>query len=197
MDHEKSLKRQQILEAALTVFSRYGYKRTTMNDIAENMGISRAALYLYFKNKEEIFRSLAYAMHEKVMVGATQALELEAPFATRLLTAFYHKNEAFSMIYDSPHGEELIDSGIKISADLASQAEADYVALITTFFKQAEAKGEIDLSPLNLSPATYAELLVKSSYGLKMDKPTIDQMQERFETLIGIFVRAVTPHTTV
>lgn len=196
MGNEKNFKRQQILEAALTAFSRYGFRRTTMNDIAQNTGMSRAALYLQFKNKEEIFRSLAVTLHEKAMADARQAIELESPLAIRLLTAFRRKNEAFSFIYDSPHGEELIDLGMRVTADLASQAEADYIALIAIFFEQAEANGEIDLSPLNLSSATCAELLVKSNYGLKMGNPAIDQMYARLEKLILIFVTAVTPHST-
>jgi AcrR family transcriptional regulator len=51
-------KRDKILAAALDVFLRYGYKRVTMNDIAEGAGISRPALYLVFDSKEAIFRSV-------------------------------------------------------------------------------------------------------------------------------------------
>jgi len=45
-------KREKVLEAALGVFLRYGYKRVTMNDIAEAARISRPALYLVFDSKD-------------------------------------------------------------------------------------------------------------------------------------------------
>ena len=48
-------KKTKILTAALSVFLRYGYRRVNMNDIAEAAGISRPALYILFRNKEEIF----------------------------------------------------------------------------------------------------------------------------------------------
>jgi len=51
-------KKDKILAAALDVFVRYGYKRVTMNDIAEAAGISRPALYLVFESKEDIFKSV-------------------------------------------------------------------------------------------------------------------------------------------
>jgi len=51
-------KRNKVLAAALDVFLRYGYKRVTMNDIAEAAGISRPALYLVFESKEEIYKSV-------------------------------------------------------------------------------------------------------------------------------------------
>ena len=41
--------------AARSVFLRFGYRRVSMNDLAEAAGISRAALYLAFKNKEDVF----------------------------------------------------------------------------------------------------------------------------------------------
>src|ERR1700712_5930217 len=49
-------KARKILEVAKSLFLRYGYKRVSMNDIAQAAGISRPALYLIFKNKEEIFK---------------------------------------------------------------------------------------------------------------------------------------------
>ncbi len=55
MDFEK---RKRVLAAALDVFLRYGYKRVTMNDIAEAASISRPALYLVFDSKEEIFKGV-------------------------------------------------------------------------------------------------------------------------------------------
>ena len=50
-------KKGKILNAGKRLFLRYGYKRVSMNDIAEAAGISRPALYLVFKNKDEIFKS--------------------------------------------------------------------------------------------------------------------------------------------
>src|SRR6202140_391772 len=49
-------KKGKILNAGKRLFLRYGYKRVSMSDIAEAAGISRPALYLVFKNKEEIFK---------------------------------------------------------------------------------------------------------------------------------------------
>ena len=48
-----------ILDAAFHAFATYGYRRTAMDDIARGAGMSRTALYLHYRNKEDIFRSLA------------------------------------------------------------------------------------------------------------------------------------------
>jgi len=53
VEHEK--RRREILESALDVFVEEGYADTTFQKIADRCGITRTILYLYFKNKREIF----------------------------------------------------------------------------------------------------------------------------------------------
>src|SRR6266508_6020399 len=79
--------RERILDAAFTLFGRYGFKRTSMEDIASEAGLSRTALYLQFRNKEDIFRELAAGLHEKALSGAEAALEGDLPVAARLRAA--------------------------------------------------------------------------------------------------------------
>ncbi len=50
--------RVSILEAAQGLFSKYGYKKTTMEDIAQELHKGKSSLYYYFKNKEEIFQAV-------------------------------------------------------------------------------------------------------------------------------------------
>ena len=47
-------RRAQIIEAATAVFARFGFSKTRMDDIAKESGLSKGALYLYFKSKEDI-----------------------------------------------------------------------------------------------------------------------------------------------
>lgn len=51
----KENKKEQILKAAGGVFARYGFSKTTMDDIGELVGMKKNSLYHYFANKEDIF----------------------------------------------------------------------------------------------------------------------------------------------
>lgn len=55
---ERERRRQQIMIAAKRVFSQKGFNKTTMEDIAKEAELSPGTLYLYFKNKDELFSSL-------------------------------------------------------------------------------------------------------------------------------------------
>ena len=64
------------MESALIAFSKYGYDRTRMDDIAEAAKVSKGTLYLYFRSKEELF----YAISE------TNILRLKDQLATLMAT---------------------------------------------------------------------------------------------------------------
>lgn len=52
-------KHELIINAAESQFVRFGFRKTTMEDIAKAAGIGKATLYYYFKNKEDIFAAMA------------------------------------------------------------------------------------------------------------------------------------------
>lgn len=54
--------RQRILDAALELFSEQGYERTALREIAEQLGVTKAALYHHFRSKEELIVSLFEAL---------------------------------------------------------------------------------------------------------------------------------------
>jgi AcrR family transcriptional regulator len=71
IEHDK--RKREILEKALDVFVDEGYEDTTFQKIAERCGITRTILYLYFKNKREIFTFSIKLFTEK-LEGAIRAI---------------------------------------------------------------------------------------------------------------------------
>lgn len=67
VEHDK--RKREILEKALDVFVSEGYEDTTFQKIAERCGITRTILYLYFKNKREIFSFSIKLFTEKLESG--------------------------------------------------------------------------------------------------------------------------------
>ena len=65
--------REAILDGAFRRFAHYGYRRTSLHDIAEESGLSRPALYYYFRNKEDVFRALVERINRGVVETVTKA----------------------------------------------------------------------------------------------------------------------------
>jgi len=67
-ERERERRRQQIIVAAKRVFSEKGFTKTTMEDIAREAELSPGTLYLYFKNKDELYASLSLRILQYLII---------------------------------------------------------------------------------------------------------------------------------
>jgi AcrR family transcriptional regulator len=58
---KKDLVKEKIGQVAMKCFARFGLDKTTLDDIAKEVGLNKASLYYYYKNKEDIFLEVAIA----------------------------------------------------------------------------------------------------------------------------------------
>ena len=65
LEERKQDKKESILKAANICFSKYGYEKTTMDDIGKLAGLNKASLYYYYKNKESIYCEVVFLEAEK------------------------------------------------------------------------------------------------------------------------------------
>jgi TetR/AcrR family transcriptional regulator, repressor for uid operon len=76
----KTETKEKIVDAAIVTFSKHGYDRTKMDDIAETANLSKGTLYLYFKSKEELFYAISEnnikALKEQLSVLFTKSEDL-------------------------------------------------------------------------------------------------------------------------
>jgi len=63
VDHER---RDQIMAAAIEHFGHYGYKKTTMADLADAIGLSKAYIYKFFDSKKAIGEAICALQHERM-----------------------------------------------------------------------------------------------------------------------------------
>jgi AcrR family transcriptional regulator len=78
-------RQKQILEAAITEFARHGFHATRMEDIARGSGLSKGAVYLYYKSKDAIIAALLRTLFAWELRGARAVVEGAGSAAERLL----------------------------------------------------------------------------------------------------------------
>ncbi len=76
--------RHEIVKAASEVFGRYGYRKTTVEDIAARLHMGKSSLYYYFRGKEEIFHAVVDCEAAKVRRQLSAILERYDDPRTRL-----------------------------------------------------------------------------------------------------------------
>ncbi|MEV8375323.1 TetR/AcrR family transcriptional regulator [Kribbella sp. NPDC056861] len=82
-------RRAAVLESALTTFARFGYRKTSMEEIARAADISRPGLYFLFASKESLFRAAVTQALEQDIAAIEQILAAPGrPLSRRIVEAF-------------------------------------------------------------------------------------------------------------
>lgn len=157
------LRQDAILDAALKAFATYGYRRTTMDDIAKGVGISRSALYMHYRSKEDILRSLAARYFEEAVESvATELGSPNRPAAEALAAAFVGYDGKFmDIVFGTAHGAEMLDAGHLVSSDLVEKGEAQIHAILVDWLKTGTIPADLGVAE------TLATTVLASLKGLK------------------------------
>ncbi|MFB6319127.1 TetR/AcrR family transcriptional regulator [Saccharicrinis sp. FJH54] len=162
---KQEAKQAEIINAAQELFTAYGFEKTTMTDIARRLGISKAALYYYFSDKESIIKSLAIREQEQ-FIAEIQTITTEATSTLEKLLAYATKRI------------ELLQRHLTLSSmNLGTYASIKslFVSILKEFRKQeSELVTEIisigiDKQEIQteLAAAEYAELYLDVLMGLR------------------------------
>lgn len=175
-------KRGAILDAARALFARYGYKRTSIDDVAREAGIAKGTVYLYFASKEALYRALSEDLARQALDDAARALAdpNRASALTGALQAKYGR--FFRLVRMSPHAGELLDSKNKLSADVFEGFDRAYRAALLPLM------GEIARPPLD-GPRLLA-LVLSAASGIEASAPDAERFDIALADLVAWTLRA-------
>ncbi|HXZ84735.1 MAG TPA: helix-turn-helix domain-containing protein [Myxococcota bacterium] len=153
-------RRAEILAAAQRCFWKSGIRRSSIEDVANEAGLAKGTIYLYFRSKEELFAALAEELCAESLAGVERALAEPGPLAQRLAAALDAKIGHFHrLLADSPHAPELLDSSAKIAAHSLEALERAFRRALERAVQAAglglDASGRAEL----------VELILAAGYG--------------------------------
>ncbi len=187
-------KRAAILEAAQKLFSQYGYRRTSIDDIAREAEIAKGTVYLSFKSKEEIFRALCESLAQRVETDAAAAAALDAPLENRLAAILEAKfGLYFDLVKRSPHAAELMDSKNRLSADVFTASEKKYARILRETIDAATNRGEIDAGTCGIDGAALVDLLMAAAGGIEKTVTQPAMFHRRLKELARMACAALAP----
>jgi TetR/AcrR family transcriptional regulator of autoinduction and epiphytic fitness len=181
-------KRHHILSAALGVFFKYGYKRVSMNEIAEAAGISRPGLYLHFSSKEEVFRAailqFADGLIEEISKGlhSRKTIEEKVRYAFEVWTV-----QRFDLTLKSPEAKEISDSSYEFAREALDQSYEKLESVLASILKlHVKCSG----NKKALSSERMAHILTSAVRGFKLVAKSATELRKLIQDLLGIILAA-------
>ena len=170
-------KRDKVLTAARDTFLRYGFKRVTMNDIAEAASISRPALYLVFNSKEEVFKGVyEYFVKETLAEIESKIAPLKTP-EEKLRVAFeLWTVRPFEIMRTSSEAAELLECTFGFAQDSVKQGYRSFEKILLPILK---SHSKFQTGKTKVSVEKTSHILSSAARGFKVvakDAPEIRSM---------------------
>jgi AcrR family transcriptional regulator len=158
-------RQRRLLDAALTVFLRYGYRKTSMDEVARAAQVSRQGLYLHFTTKEDLFRSTVQYALESALAAATTALgDASLGLEARLVRAFDETTGRFVGLM-GPGASDLAEVGGALIGSLVAEHEERFLEAVTRTLRASGRMAAYKAS--GLTARQLAETLQATARGLK------------------------------
>ena len=200
-ERERERRRQQIIVAAKRVFSEKGFNKATMEDVANEAELSPGTLYLYFKNKEELYASLSLRILQYLLIRVTHVNKETSLSAGQKLSALI---EAMYDVYDFDpliivntfhlqSSETLKNLSESMIAEIKTLSQKSIGAIAKIFEEGIDQGIYIDHHPVALADIFWSMFsgVVLWEASKKIINPDKDYLKSTLAAAFELFVRGI------
>ncbi len=182
-----------ILDAANERFSRYGYNKTTMAEIAEDCDMSAANLYRYFKNKLDIGANLACNCLDTELCETREIVaRTDQPAADRLhdvvlqILRYTHGQWA-----NNPRMNEMVNAICAARMDIVDQYKQTQHRLLVTLLEDGIRRGEFAVADIDDTAEAIISAITAFSMPLLMPLYSFDVFEQRAKSVVRLLLNGL------
>jgi AcrR family transcriptional regulator len=191
----KAPPQDRILDAAMRVFGRHGFRRSSIEQAAEEAGLTRQALYHHFASKEALFRAVIERLYEQGLeaeIAAAKAAEEAGLELADILVAEIgaRMQSLFASLKGSPHIEELFSEHLMQARDLYQSYSTRFADEIAATIARACRKRKLTLAS-GVTVRELARCVEMAIHGTKSAFPSmqpLDAFLEQLETMLRMLI---------
>ncbi|MBC9878023.1 TetR/AcrR family transcriptional regulator [Bradyrhizobium sp. INPA01-394B] len=191
----KAPPQDRILDAAMRVFRRHGFRRSSIEQAAEEAGLTRQALYHHFASKEALFRAVLERLYEQGLaaeIAAARAAEEEGLALADILVAQIgaRMQSLLSSLKDSPHTEELFSEHLAQARDLYQSYSSRFSEEIATTIARVCRTRKLNLAS-GITVRELARCVEMAIHGTKSAFPSmqpLDAFLKQLETMLRMLI---------
>jgi AcrR family transcriptional regulator len=165
-----SAKANAVVLAGLRLFTQYGYRKTSIDDVARAAQVAKRTVYLHFENKAAVFLAILEYLGDQVRqrcAAAERAGGTAVARLTALLDAYF--GMGFELFSKSEHMPELEETFSKLARSRIGDLNTEYETRLAAFLRSLEKTGEIGGPPQGLTVEQVIHILIQAAEGAKHD----------------------------
>jgi AcrR family transcriptional regulator len=179
--------REQLIEVAQQVFARYGFKKTTLDDIAREAHRGKSTIYYYFKSKDEIFKAVIDREAELRVKSIEDQLNKTEDPRQKLRIYIYVRMRTLKMVvnYYEALKNDLLDQLFFVDNLRTEHFEAE-IARIKKLLVEGIASGDFTIQNPDLTAKTIVTALHGFEVPLILKNLPDDELEKAVDEMLNI-----------
>lgn len=192
-EQESELIRSEILDAAEQRLRTYGYGKTTMAEIANDVGMSAANLYRYFDNKLDIGAALTqrcFCDRNALLQAVVDRRDLTAAQKLEefVLCLLRYTHTEFS---ESPKVNELVDIIVEERREIIQAKIENDFKLLNLILQEGTQSGEFAVDNMQTTVQAVSHAITKFSLPLFMSMYPLDEYEQHARNLVALLIKGL------
>lgn len=183
--------KEQIIKVARQVFAKFGFQKTTVNEIARAVHKAKGSVYYYFKNKEELFQSVVEKEFQTLrteLIKAINAGENAKEKLTNYIKVRMKTLNEFSNMYDALKNDYL--SYMSFIEQIREKYDNEEIVLVKSILTNGVLNNEFDIEDEEQT----AIVIVTALKGLELPifiNSKYIELKQRLDFMISVLIRGI------
>jgi len=202
---EADSKREQIVEGAIRRFSHFGINKTTMAEIADDLAVSKPAIYYYFPDKQHLVTAVADKIISEYLYDVETSFKQFGDPAEALLNLIDLRRNFIQKYFMLHMGDEFMDTYLKATAlqQLLKNAKEKEISIVAESLKKGIGSRQFkDLDTVKTA-ALFLEVLRGLRASMKIEKlpfpdeSSFEELLEKQKQAAAIFLNGIKNHQNI
>ena len=187
----------KILEAAEERFRHYGYRKTTMAEIAKDSHMSAANLYRYYTNKEDIGAACVLRCFQEAESSLRAIVNAKHKSASKKLHEFVIAKfeHVHNEVNNNPNINELIEMFVTEKAELLLARQQAIQSMIAEILAEGNRTGEFEVDDIIVTAESISNAIVGFHFPMFMPLFAKEKFIEMAHRVVDLLIRGLLPKT--
>ena len=185
-ERRKEQKKDNIRRAALELFQAYGFKKVSINDIAQKAGVSQVTIYNHFGSKDELVRDVIKNLFYSMLEKYRGIVKEEKPFLRKLEAIVFDKSELIGQ-FQGELRQAVFSQDPEMRQFVESIWQGEINQLLIDLFEDGRKQGYISTDLSREAILTYYEIFRQGIYNSPHVQAKLEQNPKLVRELISVF----------
>jgi len=185
-ERRKEQKKDNIRRAALELFQAYGFKKVSINDIAQKAGVSQVTIYNHFGSKDELVRDVIKNLFYSMLEKYRGIVKEEKPFLQKLEAIVFDKSELIGQ-FQGELRQAVFSQDPEMRQFVESIWQGEINQLLIDLFEDGRKQGYISTDLSREAILTYYEIFRQGMFNSPHVQAKLEQNPKLVRELISVF----------